>query len=280
MTEPTGPLVSVVVTTRNSARTLESCLRSIRAQTYEPLQLIVVDNASSDETVSTARRYADIVEQIGPERSAQRNHGVSLARGQLVLWIDSDMVLHPEALEAAVRLWARDTDSAVAIPERTVGDGFWTRCRALERACYVADPSLHNPRLIPIQLLHQAGGFQESMSGPEDTHLRHRLHERGVPIRLTPVLIDHDEGRLTLRDVVAKRVYYGSSLPAFRQANPRGLEHQARGTLRAFWRSRAMLARSPLHTGGMLLLRSVEAVAYGAGYLKGRTSVDASDPDG
>src|ERR1700733_4303935 len=85
--------VSVVVTTRNSGQTLEACLRSIRRQAYEPTELVVVDNHSTDGTVEIARRYADHVATIGPERSAQRNHGATLASGALLLFIDADMVL-------------------------------------------------------------------------------------------------------------------------------------------------------------------------------------------
>ena len=64
---------------------------------------------------------------------------------------------------------------AVAVPELTVGVGFFTRCRALERSCYVDDPVLHNPRLLRRDLLLGVGGFDAAMSGPEDADLRQRL---------------------------------------------------------------------------------------------------------
>src|SRR5581483_9547513 len=66
--------VAVIVPTRNSERTLESCLRSIRAQSV-PTQIVVVDNCSTDRTAEIARRFADITLIQGPERSAQRNAG-------------------------------------------------------------------------------------------------------------------------------------------------------------------------------------------------------------
>ena len=62
--------VSVIVATLNSERTLGDCLRSIKAQTYPDIELLVVDNFSSDRTLEVAMQYADKVEQVGPERSA------------------------------------------------------------------------------------------------------------------------------------------------------------------------------------------------------------------
>src|ERR687894_2265889 len=75
-------LVSVVVPTRNAGRTIEVCLRSIRAQTWPALELIVVDNGSSDATWAVARRHADLALRGGPERSAQRNLGIAHAAGE------------------------------------------------------------------------------------------------------------------------------------------------------------------------------------------------------
>ena len=65
-----GPpdLVSVVVPTRNSARTIERCLRSIRAQSHPEVELIVVDNDSDDATPELAVGIADLVLHAGPER--------------------------------------------------------------------------------------------------------------------------------------------------------------------------------------------------------------------
>ncbi len=97
-----GPLVSVVVPTRNSARTIERCLQSIVGQRPTRLELIVVDNDSTDGTFAIATSYADVVLRAGPERSAQRNVGVARSGGDYVMWIDSDMELIPGTIRAAV----------------------------------------------------------------------------------------------------------------------------------------------------------------------------------
>lgn len=269
-------LVTVVVPTRNSLRTLAACLGSIRTQDV-PVELIVVDNDSTDGTYELARELADTAVRGGPERSAQRNTGVRLAGGDWVLWVDSDMVLPPTTVSAVLATAAATGAAAVAVPEVSVGPGFWTACRALERSCYVDDPSLHNPRLLRRELLLGDGEFDPAMAGPEDTDLRLRLRTSGAVVALCPApLIVHDEGRLTLRSVLAKRVYYGRSLPAFAAKNPGALAGQGAGTVRALLRHRRTLARHPVRTAGLLTLRVLEAAAYGVGYRQGRRAAAPS----
>ena len=63
---PDQALVSVVVPTRNNSRTIHACLASVRAQTHQHLELIVVDNHSTDDTREVAARYADVLDIAGP----------------------------------------------------------------------------------------------------------------------------------------------------------------------------------------------------------------------
>ncbi len=268
-----GPLVSVVVPTRNAARTLGACLRSVRAQDHPAVELIVVDNDSGDGTFEIATELADLAVRGGPERSAQRNRGVELARGDWVCWVDADMVLDPNVVSAALVTAAATGAVAVSVPESSFGPGFWTACRALERSCYLDDPSLHNPRLLRRDYLRSLGGFDPAMSGPEDADLRHRLRaDAAVTGYCAEAFIRHDEGRLTLRGVLAKRVYYGRSLPAFAAKNPGAVGGQGAGTARALLRHRRRLAHRPGLATGMLLLRALEAAAYGAGAWQGRAA--------
>lgn len=273
----TPAVVSVVVPTRDNERTIEACLASVRSQTQPGIELLVVDNDSSDATPAIARRYADTVLTAGPERSAQRNRGIEAATGEWVLWLDSDMILPPTAVETAVSTAVERDAVGVALPERTIGKGFWTACRALERTCYLDEPWLHNPRLVRRAFLLGSGGFDVGMSGPEDADLRLRMHRAGATIALAPVLVDHDEGRLTVASVARKRYYYGRSIPAFADQNHGAVAAQGRMVLRSYLRSSGRLARRPHVAAGMVVLRGIEAVAYSLGARRGRrdrTGVD------
>lgn len=264
------PLVSVVVPTRNNSRTIRACLQSVREQTYPRVELVVVDNHSSDETLQVATALADVAVTGGPERSAQRNLGITHAEGQWVLWLDSDMVLPPRSIELAVRTAESSGATGVALPERTIGDGFWTACRALERECYLNQPWLHNPRLVQRDYLLGEGGFDLAMSGPEDADLRLRMRAEGRGIELAPIVVDHDEGRLTVADVLRKRYYYGRSIPAFAGQHDGAVGAQGRAVLKSYAVNWRLLIRDPIHAAGMVVLRSLEVGGYAAGARRGR----------
>src|SRR5207245_3206454 len=97
-------LVSVIMPTRNSARTIRKCLESVCGQTYRNFEIVVVDNFSSDSTVRIAREYADLVLLTGPERTSQVKLGAANSKGDFIYKIDSDFVLEPYVLEKAVRV--------------------------------------------------------------------------------------------------------------------------------------------------------------------------------
>lgn len=262
--------VTVVVPTRNNIRTIEACLRSVAEQTHPGVELLVVDNHSSDGTPQVAERFADRVITAGPERSAQRNTGIEAARSEWVLWLDSDMVLPPRTIALALDTARATGATGIALPERTIGEGFWTACRALERECYLDDPWLHNPRLVRREYLLGDGAFHTDMSGPEDADLRMKMRSSGAGIELAPIIIDHDEGRLTVRDVMSKRYYYGRSIPAFAEQHEGAVGAQGKAVLRSYVRNHRRLLGDPAHAIGMVALRAMEAGGYAMGARRGR----------
>lgn len=92
--------LSVIVSTRNSARTLRESLASVRASALPvgSYELIVVDDASTDGSVPTAARFADTVIRLtrpsGPAYA--RNRGVEIARGEVLAFVDADVVVKPD----------------------------------------------------------------------------------------------------------------------------------------------------------------------------------------
>ncbi|NLC98036.1 MAG: glycosyltransferase family 2 protein [Actinomycetales bacterium] len=254
--------VSVIVPTRNNERTIEACLQSVLAQDYPDFELLVVDNSSSDGTAEIAQKLAHKFFTAGPERSAQRNRGILESAGEWILWLDSDMILPPNSVSLAVQTANEQGVIGVALPERTIGSGFWTACRALERECYLNAPWLHNPRLLNRDFMLSDGAFDEAMSGPEDTDLRFSMREAGLPIALADIVIDHDEGHLTLKEIMEKRYYYGLSIPVLQQEHDAAISTQRSEVLKAYTQNWKHLARRPVHAAGMVFMRVLEAAGY------------------
>jgi len=102
-----GPLVSVVVPCYNAARFLERTLQSVLEQTHRGLEVIVVDDASTDDSVALTERLTRRdarVRLIRRSRNAgtpgaPRNEGVAVARGEWIAFLDADDLWHPRKLE-------------------------------------------------------------------------------------------------------------------------------------------------------------------------------------
>src|SRR3989338_3629701 len=97
-----SPSVSIILTTKNSEKYIRDCLQSIKDQTYKNIEIIVVDNNSSDNTKQIASELAAKVYNHGPERSAQRNFGVKKAKGEYILYLDSDIILSKNVVKDCV----------------------------------------------------------------------------------------------------------------------------------------------------------------------------------
>jgi glycosyltransferase involved in cell wall biosynthesis len=265
-------LVSVVVPTRNSASHLRACLASIKGQTHSPLELIVVDNHSEDDTQEIARELADMVAVLGPERSAQRNEGARLSTGAYVFFVDSDMVLEPGVVAEAVALAAAGPRSVV-IPEVSFGSGFWARCKALERSLYLGDETVEAARFFRRADFEAVGGFDEEMpAGPEDWDLHERIRATGVAVARTSALIYHDEGRPTLGSLARTKLYYGRGMATYIRKHPELARRQLTLVRPAFLRNWRALAADPVTAAGMVVMKTCEFAAGGVGLISERLS--------
>ena len=126
-------LVSVIIPTKNSEKTIGTCLKSVSEQIYPNIEVIVVDSLSSDKTKEIVERLGARLIEIKAGRSRARNIGAEKATGNMILFLDSDMELTPSVVEECVNRVKEGSD-AVIIPEVSVGVGFWAKCRALARA--------------------------------------------------------------------------------------------------------------------------------------------------
>jgi glycosyltransferase involved in cell wall biosynthesis len=270
------PLVSVVVPTRQSAATLGACLSSIISQTYSNLELIVVDNNSTDATKEIAHVFTGQVYNRGPERSAQRNYGVQHARGDLVMIIDSDMVLTSRVVAACVAEFTRQPGLAgVVIPEESFGRGFWAQCKRLERSFYVGVPWMEAARCFPRQDYLRLGGYDEQLVSGEDWDLSQRAAQHG-PLSRVDQYIRHNEGRLKLAGLLRKKYYYAQKFAGYMAKRDMVGSTQTRNQTGIMARYKLFLAhpsrlfRHPLQGLGMLFMKTSEFAVGGFGYILAR----------
>jgi glycosyltransferase involved in cell wall biosynthesis len=266
----TKPLVSVIVPTKDSAQFLDACLRSITAQTYGELELIVVDNHSADATLEIAKQHTPHVYTRGPERSAQRNYGVSKATGRFVAVIDSDMELTPRVIESAVQAMLDNPESSgIIIPEESFGIGFWAKCKALERSFYVGVPWIEAARFFPRDLYQKLGGYDEALVAGEDWDLSHRAEAQG-PIAHVTDFIRHNEGHLRLGSTLKKKYYYAQHAKAYLARNPEPSKTFASvgpvERYKLFLSSPRKLFSRPAVGSGMLMMKTFEFSAGALGY--------------
>ena len=107
------PLVSVVVAAYNGERYLEAALRSALAQDYEPSEVIVVDDGSTDSTPAIAERHdVSLIRRANGGQGAAKNTGIAAARGSLIAFLDHDDLWAEQKLAVQVGKLAEEPDAA------------------------------------------------------------------------------------------------------------------------------------------------------------------------
>jgi glycosyltransferase involved in cell wall biosynthesis len=107
-----GPAtVSAIVPVFNGERYLAQALRSVRDQTYRPLEIIVVDDGSTDRSADVAQEFGEVRYAFQPHTGlgAALNRGVSMARGAFLAFIDADDLWPPHKLAVQLACFARDS---------------------------------------------------------------------------------------------------------------------------------------------------------------------------
>lgn len=105
MKSPVSELVSVIVTNFNYGQFLPECLDSVFNQSYAPLEIVVVDDGSTDHSRGVIASYGDRITPVLKENGGQisaMNAGFSRARGEIILFLDADDYLLPGAVKAHV----------------------------------------------------------------------------------------------------------------------------------------------------------------------------------
>ncbi len=265
-----NPLVSIIIPTYNSERTLGRCLDSIEKQTYKNIEVIVVDNGSTDRTVELAREYgAKVYVLAGTERTKQTNYGVKISRGRYIYQVGSDFVLDPELVEEATRKCEDEGYDAISVfcaSDPTIS--FWSRVRKLEKDCYKDELLYTGARFFRKEVFEAIGGFREDLVAAEDYDLYNRLKKTGYKVGTIKSQELHIGEPKSLVDIARKQYYYGTTIGRFLKVNKvDGIVQLSpiRAPLIKNWRK---FIRHPVLTAGFLVYYIVQYTAALAGLVR------------
>lgn len=187
------PLISCIVPVFNGERYLAEALDSILAQQYEPLEIIVADDGSTDGTAAIARRYGDrvhVVRQANAGAPAARNLGLQAARGELIAFLDSDDVWHRDKLALQTARFAARPELEVSVTHLQT---FWIPELRDEAERFRDHPlSQPQPGYVTITMLarravfERVGGFNTARSVGDPMEWFVRAAEQRVVMELLP----------------------------------------------------------------------------------------------
>ena len=214
--------ISIIVPVHNNAHDVPECLSALGTSCHPDSEIIVVDDGSTDDIVSVAMpmgvRLLHLAKNSGP--SAARNHGARHARGDILFFVDADMVVAPGAVSRVLTVFAENPDLAAVFgsydlepraknvvsqyrnllhhfvhqsgnPEAST---FWAGCGAIRRSVF-----------------EQIGGFDEKRfprASIEDIELGYRLRQAGHRVLLDKSLQGTHLKTWTLRSLVWTDVFY------------------------------------------------------------------------
>jgi glycosyltransferase involved in cell wall biosynthesis len=211
-------LVSIIIPCYNAAPYVAEAIESALSQTYDPVEVIVIDDGSTDRSIEVIKSFDEHITWHSGENqgvSAARNRGIDVAEGEFVKFLDADDVLLEHSVETQVRQIRKAGEKKCSVfgdgqtigPKgQVLGDSRFRRIRDDE------DPIIYilniNPG-APFPLhrrehLVEIGGFDENLPWAEDYDLHLRLHLADVLLEYHPVTVvrvrQHGgENRLTNR---------------------------------------------------------------------------------
>lgn len=193
------PLVSVIIPCYNGEAFLEEAVESALAQTYDRVEIIVVDDGSTDGSSEIARslpvRY---IRQPNRGLTASRNLGIRESRGSYIVFLDADDRLKPEAIETGIRVLSQRPECAMAVGDHLFIAADGSHLANSQKDCVAA---LHYEALLKSNfiemissvvfrrsVLDDVGGFDTGLRVAEDYELYLRI-ARSYPICCHPAVV-------------------------------------------------------------------------------------------
>ena len=186
-------LISCIVPVFNGERYLAETLDSMLAQTYRPIEIIVVNDGSTDRTAAVVAGYGDRVHSLHQDNAGPataRNTGLNAARGEFLAFLDADDLWHPEKLERQMACFheSNEVDYCVShvqnfwIPELIEEEKKFRDHRMSKSLPGYVTGTL----LVRRDFLNIVGQFNVAIEHADDTEWFLRANERGGGLKLLP----------------------------------------------------------------------------------------------
>lgn len=194
-----NPLVSIIIPNYNNAIYLEKCIKSIQNQTYNNIEIIIVDDCSTDDSMlvlkDMEKKYSNIhiyQNKINKGVSFSRNFGIRQSNGEYFSTLDPDDEYYSDKIELEVKKIISSTDKDIivysgfnSVDENSNPIPFKTKLTKFNSAngwihkklCYMVIP-VPRDMLMRKEQFMSVGGFNESMSLYEDWDFKLRLAEK------------------------------------------------------------------------------------------------------
>lgn len=199
---PTNPKVSFVIIGRNEEKHLAACLQSIEQVKHpaEQKEIIFVDNNSTDRSVAIARQFPITVIPLNHQPATPglaRNAGLHAATGEYIHFVDGDMTIDPEWLQAALPAFADQRVAAVVGRLQEVHPNKSLYNRFFDLGWKIAPlGEIDNPGgggLFRAAVLRRLGGYDDTLFGAEEVDLGYRLRQgQFKTIRIPHLMASHD----------------------------------------------------------------------------------------
>lgn len=192
MSKSANQLISIIVPVYNMERYLDDCLSSLVNQTYRQIEIILVDDGSTDSSYQLCKKYKEhderivLISQDNAGLSAARNVGIENSCGEWLFFLDSDDMLRADALSVLLAI-ANRLDTDIVCGDFSYNESELSKCIPFENVSY---------RLIDKKLLHysiisnHACGKLYSATLFKDTGIRYPINRRYEDIATTYLLFD------------------------------------------------------------------------------------------
>ncbi len=237
---------SVIVCARNAEKTLKECVDSVLVQEFKDFELIVVDDCSTDSTPQIMEKFSSnpkmkyirLKECVSIGKA--RNTGIKNAKGEFVVFIDSDCVAEKNCLSELLKGFGEEKIAGVGgvnLTPKKQNENGKIAGKVLESlsgagSLYIKKPS--SPEFVSHiascnsayrkTALESAGGFNEGIASNEDPELDYRLTRKGLLLRFNPKAVVWHYRRDTVKGFFRQAYWFGKGRAQITRIHPKMLE--------------------------------------------------------